>query len=110
METLSIDEAADFLRMNPEVLRRKAKKNKVPGRKVGKCWVFVKQHLVDYIGEEYYKPCEKHEIDTTKEDEKCQSINVVKLGGFNSPRQTESAYSNLLGLKTNKKPKSCTTV
>ena len=49
MQTFGLQEAADFLLMNKEVLRRKANTGIVPARKVGKRWVFVKEHLADYV-------------------------------------------------------------
>ncbi len=35
MQIFDLEQAADFLKMNPEVLRRKAKLGEIPGRKAG---------------------------------------------------------------------------
>lgn len=51
--TLSLEEAAEFLRMNPESLRQRAKAGIIPGAKPGKCWVFLQQDLVNYIQSHY---------------------------------------------------------
>ena len=104
METLDLNEAATFLKMNPEVLRRKAKSQEVPSRKAGKRWIFIKEHLADWVSGRYpehgqdlrvidcgKKPTEEHSI--------CQSTRAETLGGFNSPHQTASEYNALLGLK-----------
>jgi hypothetical protein len=104
MEALDLDEAAEFLKMNAEVLRRKAKNGNVPGRKAGKCWVFIREHLADWVSGRYPEPGrELRVIDggkQPKEDIKpCRSINAGKTGGFNSPHQTASEYNALLGLK-----------
>jgi len=56
MNTLDLNEAAGFLKMNPEVLRRKARAGQVPGRKAGKCWIFVKEHLADWVSGRYSEP------------------------------------------------------
>ncbi len=53
METLDLDQAAEFLKMNAEVLRRKAKSGGIPGRKAGKCWVFIREHLADWVSGRY---------------------------------------------------------
>ncbi len=53
MKTLDIREAAQFLKMNPEVLRRKAKLNQVPGRKTGRSWVFIEEQLAQWIKADY---------------------------------------------------------
>ena len=45
MNTLDLNEAVSFLKMNPEVLRRKARAGQVPGRKAGKCWHLLKNIL-----------------------------------------------------------------
>ena len=37
MKTLTLVEAADFLKLHPEELRRRAKSGRVPGAKAGKC-------------------------------------------------------------------------
>lgn len=115
LNTLDLDEAASFLKMNPEVLRRKAKAGEVPGRKAGKRWIFIKEHLAEWVSGRY--PEHRRElrvIDGFKQTEKikpCQFTNAMKTGrgGFNSPTQTENEYNDLLGLKTKKKLKSCTT-
>lgn len=49
MNTLDLLEAADFLLMNAEVLRRKACKGDVPGRKTGKRWVFIKAEVSQFF-------------------------------------------------------------
>ena len=112
MKTLDVSEAAQFLKMNKAVLMRKAFKGEIPGRKAGRCWVFVEEHLADWISGRY--PDHRRElrvIDGGKllEEKQCQSISEKKRGGFSSPHKMDDEYSKLLGLKTSSKPKSCTT-
>ena len=113
MHTLDLIEAANFLKMHPESLRRKAKRGEVPSRKAGKQWVFVQEHLADWISGRYPEQGRLlRVIDGGKQpkgDKPCQSINAGKHGGYNSPHQTASEYSALLGLKTNAKRKNYTT-
>ena len=102
VNTLDLNEAASFLKMNPEVLRRKAKARQVPGRKAGKCWIFVKEHLADWVSGRYSEPRRELQVidEPTKEDNKqCQSTGGKKRGGFSSPHRTDAEYNNLLGLK-----------
>jgi hypothetical protein len=104
IEVLDLYEAAEFLKMNAEVLRRKAKDGAVPGRKAGKCWIFVKQHLADWVSGRYPETGRELRVidggNQPKEDIKpCRSINAGKRGGFNSPHQTASEYNALLGRK-----------
>jgi len=103
MQPLNLIEAAEFLDMNAEVLRRQAKAGKVPGRKTGKKWRFILEHLADWVSNSYASNGrELRVIDgfkQTNEDKKCQSTNAMKRGGLNSPHQTEHEYNNLLGLK-----------
>ena len=51
--TLSLEEAAEFLHMNPESLRQRAKAGIIPGAKPGKCWVFLTEDLANYIRSNY---------------------------------------------------------
>lgn len=104
MQTLDLEEAAEFLKMNAEVLRRKAKAGKAPGRKAGKRWIFIKEHLADWVSGRYPEHGrELRVIDGGKQPKEantpCQSTNGDKLGGFSSPHQTASEYNALLGLK-----------
>jgi len=101
MQIFDIDEAADFLKMNPEVLRRKAKLGLIPGRKAGKRWIFVCEHLADWVSGRY--PLSVNDTltvvdDQPKDIEQCQSISVAKFGGYSSPHLTEAKYKELLRL------------
>ncbi|MDP1688894.1 MAG: helix-turn-helix domain-containing protein [bacterium] len=102
MNIFDLSEAANFLKMNPEVLRRKARAGQVPGRKAGKRWIFVKEHLADWVSGRYSEPRrELQVIDKSKPEDKklCQSTSARKHGGFNTPHQTDAEYNKLLGLK-----------
>jgi len=48
-EVLSAEEAAQFLGLNPDDVRRYARKGMIPARKVGKRWLFHKGHLVEWL-------------------------------------------------------------
>ena len=100
MQSLNLDKAAKFLQMNPEVLRRKAKLGTIPGRKAGKKWVFIKEHLADWVSGRYPETgLDLRVIDTEQESKTCQSTSVEIPGGYNSPTKTEKKYNDLLALK-----------
>lgn len=102
METLLLIEAAKFLHMNPEVLRRKAKQGKIPGRKAGKKWVFVKEHLAEFISGRYPATERRPQVVdglTTKEVKLCHYLKEAKRGGYDLPRPRDDEYKDLLGLK-----------
>ena len=48
-EVLSAEEAAQFLGLNPDDVRRYARKGMIPARKVGKRWLLYKAHLVEWL-------------------------------------------------------------
>ncbi|MGZ5055277.1 MAG: helix-turn-helix domain-containing protein [Methylobacter sp.] len=112
METLLLQDAAIFLHMNPEVLRRKAKLGEIPGRKAGRKWVFVKEHLADFISGRYSVLERMPQVvdgTTTREVKLCHYRKEAKRGGFDLLRQTDEEYSNLLGLPTSKPRKNSMT-
>ena len=49
MKTLTLIEAAGFLKMHPEEVRRRAKLGRIPGAKSGRAWVFIDVDLADYL-------------------------------------------------------------
>ena len=89
MNTLDLVEAAEFLKINPEVLRRKAKSKQIPGKKVGKRWVFVKEHLADWVSDRYPASARGLQVVDgyiSTEHIPCQSKSEKTHGGFSSPR------------------------
>ncbi len=115
MQSLTVEEAAEFLKCGVSTLQRKAKAGEVPARKVGVRWVFIKEHLADYVSGRYSQSRGLSVIDgglSTQENKQWQSTNkkTATSGTSTSLTQTQSEYANLLGLKTNNKRKNSTTV
>jgi len=98
MKTLTLDEAAQFLKIHPEELRRRAKAGIIPGAKVGKCWVFVEDDLVAYLRSLYATPRQALQVGHG-EKQLCHSVNVVRRGGLVSPHQAASELDALLQRK-----------
>ncbi len=94
-ETFTLEEAARFLKLSPEALRRKAKANVIPGAKAGKRWCFYKPDLVDYLRSRYAHP--RQASQSGKEAAASyHSIDVTASGGSSSRPPAESEYAALL--------------
>lgn len=106
-ETLDLEEAAAFLNMSPEVLRRKTKEGLIPGCKPAKSWVFLKSDLVAYLRARY--PARWQASQSGPMEVVCHSSDAVKLGGSHSRTHQESEYAALLGLQTGGKLSNITT-
>ena len=84
IKVLNLVQAAIFLQMNPEVVRRMTKAGTLPGAKPAKEWRFIDEDLVNWIRGGY----------------KC-SINEKPskdISGIQTFRSTDSEYTDLLGL------------
>jgi excisionase family DNA binding protein len=99
MDTLTLQEAAALLKIHPVTLLGLAKAGTVPGAKIGKCWVFVKVDLIDFIRSQYPRRAlqGEHERNTS-----CHSTNAKTplIGGSNSRPAVDRQYSEALGLPT----------
>ena len=100
MKTLDLQEAAAFLRMNPETLRQKTKAGIIPGAKPGKSWVYVEEDLIAFLRSQYAGPAEPVRVTDANEEVTCHSIDATRLGGSALRRQAVSEYREALGLKT----------
>lgn len=110
METLNLEQAARFLKLHPEELRRRAKAGRVPGAKVGKCWIFIQDDLAEFVRSLYSAPRQALRVTFGLEVSKWHSKNVVTPGTSTSLRHPASELEALLALPTKNKRKSCTTV
>ncbi|TAJ92763.1 MAG: DNA-binding protein [Gammaproteobacteria bacterium] len=108
--TLDLLEAAHFLRLSPEVLRRKTKQGCIRAAKPGKCWVYLESDLVEYLRSLYPVPgqalsssCAQTEVTLW------HSTNAVQSGGSVSPVRMAGRYENLLKLPISSKRRNSTT-
>jgi hypothetical protein len=108
MKTLNLDEAAQFLKLHPEEVRRRAKVGIIPGVKLGKRWVFIEDDLVAYLRSLYATPRQALQVGH-EEKQICHSVNVVRRGGLVSPHQAASELDALLQLKIKPKHRNSTT-
>ena len=101
MKTFTLREAAAFLKMNPEVLRQKAKAGIVPAAKPSKSWVFIEDDLVAYVRSLYSTSCSQRVVQgQTVEVTSWPCTKEVPSGGSISSRQMEQEYEKALGLQT----------
>ncbi|MDP2804310.1 MAG: helix-turn-helix domain-containing protein [Gallionellaceae bacterium] len=109
METLNLEQAAQFLKLHPEELRRRAKAGLVPAAKIGKCWVFIELDLADYVRSFYSSPRQALRVTSGKEIKICHSKNAVTRGTSTLLRPPVSALDVLLGLPIKPKQRNCMT-
>ncbi|WP_321275941.1 helix-turn-helix domain-containing protein [Thiomicrorhabdus indica] len=99
-ETLKTQEAAELLHIHPNSLTRKAKLGEVPARKVGRRWIFVKAHLINWLKGDYSGFADSQVVDTKLGDTSlCQLTKEGIRGGLTSPHQMEKEYADLLKLR-----------
>ncbi len=113
MVTFDLKQAADFLKVHPETMRQLVISGKVEGAKIGRRWVFIKEHLARHITEQY-STCGglRLVVDNTNGQTKWQytkeKTTKATVGTSILSRQTANEYDILLGLKTKSKHKNCT--
>jgi excisionase family DNA binding protein len=102
-KTLTLNQAAQFVQINPETVRRLAQARKIPCAKLGRKWVFIQQDLEQYIRNQYATPESVVQVVDNDEESLCQYTLETPSGGLNSLHQTEQEYDALLRLKTENK-------
>ncbi|WP_342220239.1 helix-turn-helix domain-containing protein [Rickettsiella endosymbiont of Miltochrista miniata] len=101
MKTFKLEEAAEFLKMNPEGLRRLAASKKIPAGKPGKCWCFMEEDLVNYLRSLYDQPCKVSQgVSNNRREKIWRSVKETMSGGSDFLTM-EKEYNDLLGLQTN---------
>ncbi len=109
METLDLEQAARFLKLHPEELRRRAKAGRVPAAKVGKCWVFIKDDLADYLRSLYAANWQALQVMLGKEIDPCHLSNAARSGGSTYSPPMGNEYAALLEPKRKSSRRSTTT-
>jgi hypothetical protein len=100
MRTLGLVDAASFLRLHPEELRRRAKAGQIPGAKIGRAWVFLEDDLATYLRSLYRQSRQALQVTTLAKEEICHFASVAVSGGSTSLVQADNEYADLLGLPT----------
>lgn len=108
MKTLSLLEAAVFLKMHPEEVRRRTKMGRIPGAKAGRAWVFIDDDLAAFLRSMYAKTMQSLRPNLG-EGNSSQSENAATSGGSTSSRPMANEYAELLKPTTKPKRKNSTT-
>ena len=103
MNTLDLEQASVLLKLHPQTILQKARAGLLPAAKLGKCWVFVEQDLIDWIRSQYTRPRQNVGQGESTCSLKDQTANS---GGIALPLQTAQQYANLLKPMTNAKRRS----
>lgn len=49
MKTFNVEGAAEFLNVSTDTMKDLAGSGAIPGAKIGKCWVFAEDDLLEYL-------------------------------------------------------------
>ena len=49
MNTLTLDQAAELLKLHPQTVLQRARLGETPAAKPGKCWVFIEDDLINWL-------------------------------------------------------------
>jgi excisionase family DNA binding protein len=106
MNTLTLQQAADLLKLHPVTLQGKAKAGLIPCCKVGRRWVFIEIDLIEYMRAQY----QWRALQGAEKETLCHSTNAKTrpTGGSKSPSVDEQ-YNAVLGLRIKPKLRNTTT-
>ena len=110
--SFDIKEAAEFLKVSTATLQGLAKKGEVTACKIGRRWVFIREHLVEHMSNRYANArggLRLVENNQQSQEGQCPSTKKETSGTSISSASTAKEYANLLALPTKTKRKSCTT-
>jgi excisionase family DNA binding protein len=107
MRTLTLQEAADLLKLHPVTVAERAADGRIPAAKLGRRWVFVEEDLIGYVRAHYTRRALQGD---SPENSKCHSTSAKthRIGGSNS-RLAVIACRKALGLPTSGKLRNTTT-
>lgn len=94
--TLTLYEAAEFLKIHWQTLRYKAKAGEVPAAKIGKRWVFLTEDLASYLRSHYSTGRPRSQVQHVGDTLCCSSEKPRVSGGVSLLPPMESEYNSLL--------------
>lgn len=100
MRTLDLKEAAAFLKMTPEGLRRKVANGEIPGAKPGKRWCFREDDLAEYLRSLYSSTAKASWGVVGTERRTTWHSTKEEIFGGSSLATVEKEYSKLLAPRT----------
>lgn len=93
-ETMNLKDAANYLHLHEETLRRLAASGHIPAAKPGKSWVFIKPDITNWLRTFYRQSTKTKEANIGNYS--CHSKSAVKHGGSTSLPPMESELDALL--------------
>jgi excisionase family DNA binding protein len=100
MNTLTLEQAAELLKMHPVTLQGKAKAGVIPGCKIGRRWVFIEIDLIEHIRAQY----QWRALQGERKEILCHSINAkTRPSGGSRSASVDEQYNVALGLQTKSK-------
>jgi hypothetical protein len=109
VNTLTLLQAAGFLKMHPEEVRSRAKRGLIPACKPGRRWVFIDDDLAAFLRDQYAAQRQALRVTSGKGDAPWASAREALSGGSISRHRQASEYDDLLKLKTGARRKNSTT-
>jgi excisionase family DNA binding protein len=103
MNTLTLLEAAAFLKMHPEEVRCRARRGVIPACKPGRRWVFIEDDLAAFLRGKYPSHRQALRVTFEKGSAPWVSANEALSGGSTSRHHQASEYEEVL--KRAAKPK-----
>jgi len=103
MNTLTLLEAAAFLKMHPEEVRCRARRGAIPACKPGRRWVFIDDDLAAFLRDKYPSYRQALRVTSEKGSAPWVSANEALSGGSTSRPHQASEYEEVL--KRAAKPK-----
>lgn len=98
-EILTVNEVADYLRMNPMTIYRLAQQGKIPASKILGCWRFKRQDVESWLKAQEFQPSKILVID---DDPPIGDIIKEALGKKHTVITVETAYDALTILEREK--------
>ncbi|NDI85125.1 helix-turn-helix domain-containing protein [Undibacterium crateris] len=82
-DSLNIRQCADLLHVNESTVSEMAISGEIPGAKIGRAWVFLKEDVISYLRNEISKQTavRKKEADEKKPKEKFPESSLVMIKG-----------------------------
>lgn len=109
VNTLTLVQAAGFLKMHPEEVRSRAKRGLIPACKPGRRWVFIDDDLAAFLRGQYPAQRQALRVASEKGAAPWASAREARSGGSISRRRQASEYDDLLKPKTEPRHRNSTT-
>jgi Helix-turn-helix domain len=109
MNTLTLEQAATFLKMHPEEVRCRAKRGLIPASKPGRRWVFIDDDLAAFLRGIYPSQRQALRVTSEKGSAPWASVNEAASGGSTSRHHQASEYEEVLKLVVGPKRANITT-